>query len=63
MTLPRALSSFLVSGLAAVGAATDTLMVCSALGLGVRRLTGATFAGGFFVVTILFIRICQNVFG
>jgi hypothetical protein len=29
------------------------LIVCSAFGLGVRRLTGATFAGGFFAVTIM----------
>lgn len=60
MTLPRVLSSFLASGLGAegaaeAGAATDTLIVCSAFDLGVRRLTGATFAGGFFV-TIM--RIC-----
>jgi hypothetical protein len=41
---------------AEAGAATDTLIVCSGLGLGVRRLTGATFAGAlavvFFAVTI-----------
>ena len=56
MILPRVLSSFLDSGFGAeAGAATDTLIVCSAFGLGVRRLTGATFAGGFFV-TIM--RIC-----
>ena len=54
MILPRVLSSFLDSGFGAeVGVATDTLIVCSALGLGVRRLTGATFAGGFFAVTIM----------
>ena len=57
MTLPRVLSSFLASGLGAeAGAATDTLIVCSAFGLGVRRLTGATFAGAlavvFFAVTM-----------
>jgi len=28
------------------------LIVCSALGLGVRRLTGATFAGGFLVTML-----------
>jgi hypothetical protein len=37
---------------AEVGAATDTLIVCSALGLGVLRLTGATLAGVFFAVTM-----------
>jgi hypothetical protein len=62
MTLPRVLSSFLASGLGAeTGAATDTLIVCSAFGLGIRLLTGATFAGGFFAVTIS-ILICINQF-